>query len=63
MKCLTFFSEKKILPVCLLLNFLRVCRLFLPSRLKQIHPTSLDPDEIARNEPSHQDLHCLPFCV
>ena len=24
---------------------------------------SVDPDEIAHKEPSHQDLHCLPFCV
>ena len=23
---------------------------------------SVDPDETACNEPSHQDLHCLPFC-
>ena len=23
---------------------------------------SADPDETARNEPSHQDLHSLPFC-
>ena len=23
---------------------------------------SVDPDETARNEPSHQDLHCLPLC-
>ena len=23
---------------------------------------SADPDETAHNEPSHQDLHCLPFC-
>ena len=23
---------------------------------------SVDPDETAHNEPSHQDLHCLPFC-
>ena len=22
---------------------------------------SADPDEMARNEPSHLDLHCLPF--
>ena len=22
---------------------------------------SVDPDEMAHNEPSHQDLHCLPF--
>ena len=24
---------------------------------------SADPDETARNEPSHQDLLCLPFCL
>ena len=24
---------------------------------------SVDPDETVRNEPSHQELHCLPFCV
>ena len=23
---------------------------------------SADPDETAHNEPSHQDLQCLPFC-
>ena len=23
---------------------------------------SVDPDEMAHNEPSHQDIHCLPFC-
>ena len=23
---------------------------------------SVDPDETAHNEPSHQDLQCLPFC-
>ena len=23
---------------------------------------SVDPDETARHEPSHQALHCLPFC-
>ena len=22
---------------------------------------SVDPDEMAHNEPSHLDLHCLPF--
>ena len=22
----------------------------------------VDPDEMACQEPSHQDLHCLPFC-
>ena len=37
---------------------------------KQINPqtntdafaNSVDPDEMAHNEPSHQDLHYLPFC-
>ena len=24
---------------------------------------SADPDEMAYNEPSHLDLHCLPVCV
>ena len=24
---------------------------------------SEEPYETARNEPSHQDQHCLPFCV
>ena len=24
---------------------------------------SVDPDEAARNEPSHQDLQCLPFSL
>ena len=23
---------------------------------------SVDPSETAHHEPSHQDLHCLPFC-
>ena len=23
---------------------------------------SIDPDEMVQNEPSHLDLHCLPFC-
>ena len=23
---------------------------------------NVDPDETAHHEPSHQDLHCLPFC-
>ena len=24
---------------------------------------SVDPDETAHDEPSHQDLLCLPFCL
>ena len=27
---------------------------------KDLFTNSADPDETARNEPSHQDLHCLP---
>ncbi len=27
--------------------------------LKRTFTTSADPDELARNEPSHQDTHCL----
>ena len=26
------------------------------------YANSVDPDETARYEPSHQDLHYLPFC-
>ena len=34
---------------------------FYPSRPKtSTYANSLDPDETARNEPSHQDLDCLP---
>ena len=29
---------------------------------KTILANSVDPDETAHNEPSHQDLHCLAFC-
>ena len=25
-------------------------------------PNSVDPDEMAHNKPSRQNLHCLPFC-
>ena len=32
---------------------------FQPSRSKQILTQTVDPDETARYEPSHQDLHCL----
>ena len=27
-----------------------------------IYANSVDPDEMAHNEPFHQDLHCLLFC-
>ena len=26
------------------------------------YANSVDPDEMAHNEPSHQDLHCLLSC-
>ena len=29
---------------------------------QNVFANSVDPDETAHNEPSHQDLHCLPFC-
>ena len=29
--------------------------------MTNITANSVDPDETGRNEPSHQDLHCLPF--
>ena len=35
------------------------------SIIKGLHCTnanSEDPDEMAQNEPSHQDLHCLQTC-
>ena len=28
----------------------------------QTETDSVDPNEMAHNEPSHQNLHCLPFC-
>ena len=36
---------------------------FQPYRPKNdTFANSEDPDEMAQNEPSHHDLHCLPFC-
>ena len=35
---------------------------FHPYRKKKYFANSLDPDETAHLEPSHQDLHYLPFC-
>ena len=29
---------------------------------KNTYANSVDPDETAHNEPSHQDLHYLPVC-
>ena len=35
---------------------------FSPAEQNSAFANSIDPDEMAHNEPSHQDLHCLPFC-
>ena len=39
---------------------------FIPNVLQNgtydTYANSVDPDETARNEPSHQDIYCLPFC-
>ena len=39
----------------------QIYHFFQSSRPKQIHTNIVDPDEMARNELSHQDLHCLPL--
>ena len=35
---------------------------FSPADENNIFANRIEPDETAHNEPSHQDLHCLPFC-
>ena len=35
---------------------------FSPGDHNRCFANSVDPDETVRYEPSHQDLHCLPFC-
>ena len=36
---------------------------FIPAEKKTSNfANSVDPDEMAHYEPSHLDLHCLPFC-
>ena len=34
---------------------------FSPADQRNCSSNSEDPDETAHNEPSHQDLYCLPF--
>ena len=36
---------------------------FSPAEKTDTCANSVDPDEMAHNEPSHLDLHCLPFCL
>ena len=35
---------------------------FSPADRQDTNVNNVDPDETAHNEPSHQDLHCLPVC-
>ena len=35
---------------------------FRPTDQNKIFANSVDPNETVHNEPSHQDLHCLPLC-
>ena len=37
-------------------------RPFSPAGKNNVFANSVDSDETAQNEPSHQDLHCLLFC-
>ena len=39
-----------------------VLTIFSPAVQTRHLANSVDPDETAHNEPSYQDLHCLPFC-
>ena len=54
----SYFSHKKILMLVITVVWLTVSTL-------QIKPdtfvNSVDPDEMAHNELSQQDLHCFPF--
>ena len=35
-----------------------------PKKMQLIEfANSLDPDEVAPNEPPHKNLHCLPFSI
>ena len=36
---------------------------FSPTDRNNVFANSVDPDETAHNEPSHQDIRCLPFCI
>ena len=36
---------------------------FSPANQNNFFANNVDPDETAHNEPSHQDLPCLPFCL
>ena len=40
----------------------KLINLFNPVAKTATFANNVDPDEMAHDEPSHQDLHCLPFC-
>ena len=35
---------------------------FSPTDWTDTYANSVDPDDMAHNEPSHLDIHCLPSC-
>ena len=59
---------REVTKVASLVKWRKIYRLYLVSAALSALQTktmsfanSVDPDETAHNEPSHQDLHCLPF--
>ena len=47
------------------INRIRICPLLqIEISAKNLNKIvkSVEHDEMAHNEPSHQDVHCLPFC-
>ena len=57
----TFYSERWIpRPVNINESSLLI-KPFIPADPNLLFLNSVDPDETAHNEPSHQDLHCLAF--
>ena len=45
--------------LCSVIVLLNIILTYFQSRIIKRMANSVDPDETARNEPSHQDLHCL----
>ena len=58
---ITTYTQKKIVK----LSYKRAYKLTLSARQTKtiICENSVDSDETARNQPSHQDLNCLPLSV
>ena len=57
----TTFFRRQISPFVVCFDFLTNYQLeiSLYEKLKDSMSNSIDPDEMAHNEPSHLDLHCL----